>query len=94
MKDRWIIPICKIRKKANDAQNFRPISLTSYIMKVLEKVLCYRLVNYMMLLKLLSKSHYGYMRARSTQDSILYIVDNIMRNYRKKNECFQWCVKF
>ena len=86
IKYRWIIPINKPGKKGDKANDMRPISLTSYIIKIMEKVLCYRMVNYMITLGLLSKAHFGYLRGRNTQDCVTYLVDKIMRNYNNKME--------
>ena len=84
LRFRWIIPIPKMGKKGDKPKNLRPISLTSYLLKILEKVLCYRLVNYLIVLRLMGRNHFGYLRGRSTQDCILYMVDNIMRNMNRK----------
>ena len=88
IKERWIIPITKPGKKGDKAKNLRPISLTSYIIKILEKILCYRFVSYLIILRLLSPTHFGYLMGRNTQDCIVYMVDQIMRNMNKKETTY------
>ncbi len=84
MKNRLVIPIRKPGKPANKIKSYRPISLTSYFSKIFEKIICIRIVNFVIHLRLLAKNHFGYLRARSCQDAVTYLVDNITNNYTKK----------
>ena len=83
LKERWIIPIMKPGKPGNIPKNLRPISLTSYIGKVYEKILVYRMVTYLVRLRLLESVHFAYLSGRSTTDCIVYIVDRITRNLNR-----------
>ena len=84
IKNRYIIPIYKPGKILNQIASYRPISLTSYIAKTLEKILCCRLVNYIIKLRLLSECHFGYLKGRSTQDAVTYIVEKITNDFGNK----------
>ena len=84
MKERWIIPIMKPGKQANIPKNLRPTSLTSYLGKVYEKIMVYRLVTYLVRLQLLEPVHFAYLSGRSTTDCMVYMVDRIMRNMNKR----------
>ena len=81
MKNRVIIPLPKPGKPSNKAASYRLISLTSYLAKVMEKILCYRLVNYLIKLQLLASCHFAYLRARSTQDALTYVIDHIYEGF-------------
>ena len=83
LKQRWISLIIKSGKTGNEPKHLRPVSLTSYVGKILEKMMVYRLVSYITRLKLLSNVHFAYMRNRGTEECILYITDQIKRNFRK-----------
>ena len=48
--------------------------------------MCYRLVTYIVKMQLLSSVHYAYLRGRSTQDCITFIVDKILRNKKKNRD--------
>ena len=84
LKRRWIIPLLKPGKKGTIRKDWRPISLTSYVAKIYEKVLCYRLVTYLVKLHLIAPVNFAYLMGRSTQDCITFIVDKIMRNMNEK----------
>ena len=86
IKDRWIKPLCKPGKNPKIRKNLRPISLTSYLSKIFEKIICYRLVNYLILLGLISDTHFAYLGARSTIDAVIYLTDTIYRNMNMKRE--------
>ena len=88
MKNRFIVPLKKPNKPETESTSYRPISLTSYFAKILEKILCYRLVNYIIKLRLLSSSNFAYLKARSTQDAVTFIVDSITRQRTNGQDTF------
>ena len=61
-------------------RNLRPVSLTSYIGKVYEKLMVYRLGRYVMELDLLSSTHFAYCQGRSSIDCLQYVIVRIERN--------------
>ena len=81
LKQRFIVPLKKPGKPSNQSTSYQPISLTSYVAKILEKILCYRLVNYIIELQLLASCHFAYLRARSTQDAVALLVDRITKQF-------------
>ena len=82
-KQRWITPIIKPGKAGDIAKDLRPISLTSYIAKVWEKLMVYRLVTYLVRLRLLSRLHFAYISCRSTTDAIVYLVNRLEQNLNR-----------
>ena len=80
LKKRWIIPIKKPGKLGNIVKELRPVSLTSYVGKLFEKVLVFRLVTYIIRLQLLANVHFAYLAGRSTSDCLIYMIDQIEKN--------------
>ena len=85
-KKRWIIPVIKAGKKGNVAKELRPVSLTSYIAKIWEKIVVYRLVRYLVRLQLLSRVHFAYLSSRSATDAVVYLVNRFTRNFKLKKD--------
>ena len=79
-----IIPIPKPGKDHSIPQNFRPISLTSCLCKLLEKMINTRLVWYLERENLLSKTQSGFKKNRSTTDSIAQVTCDLQRAITKK----------
>ena len=82
LKKRWIHAIVKPGKTGNIPKHLRPISLTSYIGKLLEKIIQYRLVTYLVQLELIDPSQFAYLPGRSTTDCIIFLLDRIQRNLK------------
>lgn len=61
-------------------ENYRPISLTSTIAKVLEKSIKHRLVKYLEKFNLLSKKQFGFRQNTSTNDAIAYLTNEIYQS--------------
>ena len=83
LKERWITPVIKVGKTGNYPKELRPVSLTSYIGKVFEKLLQYRLLTYLVRLQLISAEQFAYIPSRSTQDCIIFLVDRLQRTLNK-----------
>ena len=79
-KERWVSPLMKPGRDCSLMRNLRPVSLTSYIGKIYEKVMVYRLGRYLMELNLLSSIHYAYIQGRSSIDCLQYVIDQIETN--------------
>ena len=84
VKERLITPIIKTGKPGKKAKELRPVSLTSYIGKLFEKIMIYRLINYLIHLQLISPHHFAYLSGRSTTDCIVTILDQFQRNINRK----------
>ena len=78
-----VIPIFK---GGNDEilGNWRPISITLCIAKVIERIVKKRLVSFLEKHDLLCKNQFGYRAKHSTTHAILNICDNIINNFDKK----------
>ena len=86
--DSWrhatVIPILKPSKDPTDPQSYRPISLTSCLCKLMEKVVNNRLSWYLKKNKIITKTQFGSIRNRSTIDSLSSIEHYIRQNYKHK----------
>ena len=69
--------ICAIFKKGakNDPLNYRPVSLTCVICKLMESIIRDELVDYMINNKLFTKKQFGFMKGRSTTLQLLSVLD-------------------
>ena len=91
-KERWITPIIKAGKTGNIPKELRPVSLTSYVAKLWEKIMVYRLSSYVIRLRLLSRCHFAYLSGRSTTDAMVYLVDRLQRSLNSKQDAH--CIFF
>ena len=66
----YVAPVYKGGSKLNPA-NFRPVSLTSHVMKVFERVLKVQLVGHLVKNDLLKNNQHGFIAGRSTQTQLL-----------------------
>jgi hypothetical protein len=69
--------ISAIFKKGNtsQAQNYRPVSLTSVVCKIMEKLIRLHIINHMKANKLFSNKQYGFIEGRSTALQLLEVID-------------------
>lgn len=47
-------------------------------------MLCYRLINQLIYLQLLARSHFAHLRACSTEDAVTYILDQMYESFERK----------
>ena len=78
-----VIPIFK-EGDAEDFGNWRPISITPCISKLIEKIVKKRLVSYISKNNILYNKQFGYRSNHSTAHAILNISDHILNNFDKK----------
>ena len=71
-----VIPICKKGIK-RDTANYRPISLTSHIGKLLERTLCDHIMRYLDNKQLIKPSHHGFLPGRCCQSNLLEFLERI-----------------
>ena len=69
-----IIPIYK-KGSRKIAENYRPISLTSVLCKIMEKIVRTHLMKHLIDNKLLSPKQFGFISGRSTTTQLLYFID-------------------
>ena len=77
-----IVPIFKKDSKGNPA-NYRPVSLTSHILKLFERILRGKVVNFIEENGLLSKDQYGFRPGRSTISQLIVHIDKIIEILEK-----------
>ena len=79
-----IIPLLKAGKPASDLASYRPVSLTSCLVKLLERILADRLYHLAESSNWFSKYQAGFRKGRSCEDQILRIVQAIDDGFHSK----------
>ena len=79
LKDQFIAPVFKKGAKTDPA-NYRPVSLTSHVIKIFERVVRRHLVQYLEGHNLISAKQHGFRKGRSCLTQLLNHIDNIMQN--------------
>ena len=74
LKTACVVPIPK-SGDLSEPSNHRPISLLSALSKILEKVVCVQLANYLETNNLLCQSQYAYRSHHSTEDAVIDAVE-------------------
>lgn len=85
-----VTPILKAGKDPQLASSFRPISLTSALCKLMEKLVVNRLQWYLERFKLLNGVQSGFRKNRSTCDQLVRLQDTVVRQVN--NHGFVLCV--
>ena len=83
-----IIPIHKMGKPLDSPASFRPISLTSCISKLFERIVLTRLLFFLESNSILSPRQAGFRPGRFTLDQILYLSQSISNGFNKLSFCF------
>ena len=78
-----IIPIHKMGMPLDSLASFRPISLTSCVSKLFERIILFRLLIFLESNSILSPSQAGFRPGRSTLDQILYLSQFISDGFNK-----------
>ena len=78
-----IIPIHKMGKSLDSPASFRPISLTSCVSKLFERIILSRLLIFLESNSILSPRQAGFRSGRSTLDQILYLSQSISHGFNK-----------
>ena len=81
-----MIPIRKEGKPANKAESYRPISLTSCLGKLIERIINSRLMWYLESNHLLMDEQAGFRQYRSTEDQITYISQHVEDAFQAKKQ--------
>ena len=77
LKYQTIIPIFKKGSKGLPA-NYRPVSLTSHVIKMFERVMRKKIVKFIEDNELLMRTQYGFREGRSPITQLLKHIDNII----------------
>ena len=73
-----ISPIHKGGKKSKlKPENYRPVSLTSHIMKIFERVIAKNIIKHLSTNKLFNKNQHGFVPGKSTQTQLLIYYEDI-----------------
>jgi hypothetical protein len=81
-KDSTIVPVFK-KGSRSDPQNYRPISLTSTICRVMEKMLCFAIrARYS---SVIDRLQFGFLPKRSCTLSLLHSISSWQKNLKLKN---------
>ena len=78
-----IILIHKMGKPLDSPASFRPISLTSYVSKLVERIILSRLLFFLESNSILSPRQAGFCPGRSALDQILYLSQSILDGFNK-----------
>ena len=81
-KEANIIPLFK-RGSKNKSDNYRPVSLTSVICKLLERLIKKHMVDFLVRHKLLNSSQHGFLKSRSCLTNMLFFLEEITKIFRK-----------
>ena len=79
-----IIPLLKAGKPASEIESFRPISLTSCVVKLLERMIADRLYNMAENRNWLVKQQAGFRKARCCEDQVLKLIQMISDGFQHK----------
>ena len=74
-----IIPIPKPNKSLDDIESFRPITLTSHVAKIIERMVAHRVLH--MIEGKINPTQFGFQRGKSTTDALASLVET----YRSPN---------
>ena len=77
-KEANIIPLFK-KGSRNKSENYRPVSLTSVICKLLERLIKDHMVDFLVKHKLLNSSQHGFLKARSCLINMLCFLEEITK---------------
>lgn len=84
-KEQEIIPILKPNKPADNPSSYRPIALSSVVLKIAEHLVKNRLEWFIESNKLLSENQFGFRRGRSTIDSLAIFTTDIRLAFSNNN---------
>ena len=74
-----VVPIYKGGDRS-DPSNYRPVSLTPILMKILEKIVCEKMVAFLSENNLFNPNQHGFMKGRSWLSALLSVYDEIILN--------------
>ena len=84
MEKTIIIPILKLNKTSDNIDNYRPISLTSHITKVMERMISERLNWFLESWKLISPRQAAFRKYRSTSEQVIHLSQDLKDAFNRK----------
>ena len=85
LKRQYIVPLFKKGDKT-EAANYRPVSLTSHLMKVFERVVRKHIVNHFENNELFPDNQHGFRKNRSCLTQLIEHIDLVLRSLNEGNE--------
>lgn len=79
-----IIPLLKPGKDPSDSNSYRPIALSTVLLKIMEHMIKFRLEWFIERNNVLSKSQFGFRKGMSTMDSLSILTTDIHIAFKKK----------
>ena len=79
-----LVPIYKIGKPKNQPSSYRPISLTSCICKLLERIINAKLMWFLEKNNILNDGQAEFRARRSTEDQVTYLAQQIEQGFQNK----------
>ncbi|CAK1602723.1 unnamed protein product [Parnassius mnemosyne] len=70
----------------DSVENYRPISVLSALSKILEKVLNFRLTNFLKHNNIISDNQFGFVKGKSTEDATLILTETIAKHLDNKSK--------
>jgi ribonuclease HI len=83
-REAFIIPIAKPGKDPSDPLNYRPISLTSCMGKLLEKMISVRLNWFLETNNILSDTQFGFRQGISTANPLLKLSSDVLKSFHHR----------
>ncbi|KAK7114239.1 hypothetical protein V1264_000328 [Littorina saxatilis] len=87
-----MIPILKKGKDPKKATSYRPISLTSCVVKTLERIVNERLRWYLESRNLLAPEQAGFRQFRSTEDQVTYLAQEVEDAFQEQKLVFVYWI--
>ena len=84
-KTQIITPVHKKDSKA-EAANYRPISLTSHIIKIFERIIRNHIVSHLEINNLICCNQHGFRKNRSCLTQLLHHIDTILKNFLRNQD--------
>lgn len=83
LKNTQIIPVYK-KGDTKNLNNYRPISITNIIAKILEKIIYNRLTNYLEKNNIIDEKQFGFKKGGSTENALLKTIHTIQKELNNK----------
>ena len=83
LKKAKVIPVFKSGDRC-DINNYRPISILPAFSKIFEKIISFRLINYLEKNNLLTEHQHGFRAQHSTETAIIHFVNNVYKCLEEK----------
>ena len=79
-----IVPILKPSKEPKELGSYSPVSLTSVVVKLLERMIANRLYHWLEEKRVINSWQAGFQRGRSTEEQVFRVVQSIQDGWEEK----------